>query len=54
MFITEIIYVQTKLNGQSSPELALEIGKKIDSLLFFTHMVETCTILFMSVLDLDR
>ena len=59
----DLIYVQTRLKGRSSPELALKRGKKkgrkkgrnkVDNLLFIKHLGLTCTIVFMNVLGLDR
>ena len=49
----ELIYIQTRLKGEGSPELALEI-RKIENLQFFKQLVQTHTIVFMNVLGLDR
>ena len=50
-----MIYVQTKLKGQGSPELALERGKKERKKdCIFKHVVLACTIVSMNGLGLDR
>ena len=46
-----ILYIQTKMNGHSSLELALEnrcIRKKIDTfmLFFFSHLFQACLTVF--------
>ena len=46
----ELIYVQTRVKGQGSPELALERKKKIEILQFLTHLLQAYTIIFMNVL----
>ena len=56
-YYMESIYIQIKVRGQVSPELALEEMKerRMTICLFFTQLVQTCRIVFMNVLGLiDR
>ena len=47
----ELIYIQTRLNGQESPKVALKM-KKIDNLLNSWPRCEQC--IFINVLSFDR
>ena len=58
-YYMESIYIQTKVRGQVSFELALEEMKErrmtINILpFFFTQLVQTCMIVFMNIFGLDR
>ena len=53
----ELIYVQTRLKGQDSLELALEQRKKerkTKNFHFYRQLVQAYTIVFVYVLGLDR
>lgn len=47
-----LIYIQSRLKRQGSPELALDIRKK--ERVTITWLFQTCIIVLMSVLGLDR
>ena len=48
------MYVQTRVKGQDSPELALERKREIEILQFITHLVQAYTIIFINILELVR
>ena len=50
----ELVYVQTRVKGPGSPELALEWKNEDWNYANFMHLVQTYTIVFMNDFGLNR